>query len=72
MADELKTARALEDVYRRNISTAADLLNQWCRELGIEECRCPWGEHSLRTAIGRVRDKVAMDRGASGGEAKSE
>lgn len=45
--------------YTAALACAADLLNQWCRELGVPECENPLHDLELRDAIDRVWAKVS-------------
>lgn len=50
------------------IACAADLLNTWCREIGVPEVERPYRELNLRSGIDRVYAKMSGDVHALRGE----
>ena len=50
------------DRLESQLASAADLVNSWCREVGVWECESPYSGLQLREAIDRVWEKVSGDR----------
>mgnify|MGYP003543399404 FL=1 len=47
------------DHLRTIIACTADLVNSWCRESGVDECRNPWEPLALRDTVDRLWSKMS-------------
>lgn len=57
---DLAALRAVNDELSAQIASSADLLNIWCRDENIQECKHPYLEMALREGIDRVWIKVSL------------
>lgn len=46
---------------RIEIACAADLLNKWCRESGVQEVKNPYENLELRNTINRLWYKISKE-----------